>query len=155
MQVGSLTDSKPGIARFGGQRPRGKAAAETASGSPETEADAVLPAVYSITRRLRNDPRGLTADDRLLVWFTPATAAILRNLERRIRRELVGQRTLTPEGVRLENIAGIAAAFYVALFGFARKLAARGIWVGGIVPLGHEVREHKLVIEEDEVRSSF
>jgi site-specific DNA recombinase len=36
------------------------------------------------------------------------------------------------------------------------KLAAskrRGIWVGGIVPLGYEVRERKLVVKEDEVQT--
>ena len=36
------------------------------------------------------------------------------------------------------------------------KLAAskrRGIWVGGIVPLGYEVRERKLVIREDEAQT--
>src|SRR3954465_15531020 len=35
------------------------------------------------------------------------------------------------------------------------KLAAskrRGIWVGGIVPLGYEVRERKLVVREDEAQ---
>lgn len=89
-----------------------------------SEADAVMPVVHSITRRLRNDPRGLSTGDPLLGWFTPGAAATLRNLERRIRRELVGQRTITASGVRLENIAGIAAIFYVALFGLARKLAA-------------------------------
>lgn len=89
-----------------------------------SEADAVLPVAHSITRRLRNDPRGLSIDDPLLCWFTPETAATLRNIERRIRRELVGERTLTPEGVHLENMAGLAAAFYVALFDLARKLAA-------------------------------
>jgi site-specific DNA recombinase len=36
------------------------------------------------------------------------------------------------------------------------KLAAskrRGIWVGGIVPLGYEVRERKLVVREDEAQT--
>src|SRR5215217_1763361 len=36
------------------------------------------------------------------------------------------------------------------------KIAAskrRGIWVGGIVPLGYEVRERKLVIREDEAKT--
>jgi hypothetical protein len=89
-----------------------------------SEADAVIPVAHAITSRLRGDPRGLSAQDPLLNWFTPATAATLRNLERRIRRELVGERTLTPQGVRIENIAGLAAAFYVALFAVARKLAA-------------------------------
>jgi hypothetical protein len=89
-----------------------------------SEADAVLPLARAIKSRLRGRPRGLSAEDPLLDWFTPATAATLRNLERSIRRELVGERTLNPEGVRLENIAGAAAAFYVALFGVARRLAA-------------------------------
>jgi hypothetical protein len=89
-----------------------------------SEADAVLPLARAVTSRLRGDPRGLAAADPLLDWFTPATAATLRNLERRIRRELVGVRTITPQGARLENIAGTAAAFYVALFGVARQLAS-------------------------------
>src|SRR5215210_8427072 len=36
------------------------------------------------------------------------------------------------------------------------KLAAskrRGIWVGGIVPLGYEVRERKLTVREDEAQT--
>lgn len=89
-----------------------------------SEADAVLPLAHAITCRLRGDPRGLSAKDPLLAWFGPDTAATLRNIERRIRRELLGERTLTPQGARLENIAGLAAAFYVALFGVARRLAA-------------------------------
>ena len=89
-----------------------------------SEADAVVPIAHAVTSRLRGDPRGLSIEDPLLNWFSPATAATLRNIERRIRHELVGKRTVTPQGIRIENIAGLAAAFYVALFGVARKLAA-------------------------------
>jgi hypothetical protein len=79
---------------------------------PSSEADAVLPLAHAVTSRLIGEPRGLSAGEPLLDWFTPQTAATLRNLERRIRRELVGERTLALQGVRLENIASTAAAFY-------------------------------------------
>jgi SAM-dependent methyltransferase len=89
-----------------------------------SEADAVLPLAHAVTRRLRGRHRELATEDPLLDWFTPKAAAILRNIERAIRCELVGMRTLTLKGPRLENIASIAAAFYVALFSVARRLAA-------------------------------
>ncbi len=67
----------------------------------------------------------LRPDDPLLWWFEPAAAALVRALERRIRGQLVGERTLTPDGVKLDHISGFAATFYVALFSVCRQMAAR------------------------------
>jgi len=50
------------------------------------------------------------------LWFNRPTASAIRALERRIRHQLVGERTVTTAGLKLENISGIAATFYVSLF---------------------------------------
>lgn len=89
-----------------------------------SEADAVEAFARDLIRGLRADSRALDIRDPLLWWFAPATAAVIRSIERRIRQQLVGLRTATPEGVRLNKMASIAATFYVALFSVARSLAA-------------------------------
>lgn len=91
---------------------------------PQSEADAVEALARDITKGVRADVRSLGADDPLLHWFAPSTAALIRSLERRIRHLLVGDRTITPEGLRLENLASVAATFYVALFSVCRFLSA-------------------------------
>lgn len=89
-----------------------------------SESDSLQPLAHDIIRRVRADPRILRANDPLLWWFEPSTAALLRALERRIREQLVGRRTLTPDGVKLDQISGFAATFYVALFSVCRLIAA-------------------------------
>ncbi len=91
---------------------------------PSSEADSLEPFARDTVKGVRADLRLLRPGDPLLWWFEPTTAALIRGLERRIRRQLVGGRTLTPGGVRLDHISGIAATFYVALFSICRQLAA-------------------------------
>ena len=62
------------------------------------------------------------ADDPLICWFKKPAAAVLRGVERRFRDHLIGNRTLTSEGVKLDQMSGLAATFYVALFTVCRQL---------------------------------
>jgi hypothetical protein len=89
-----------------------------------TEADSMAPLARETLKGLRADPRGLTVDDPLLWWFERPTAALIRAIERRIREQLIGDLTLAPTGLKLDNISGLAATFYVALFSVCRTLAA-------------------------------
>jgi hypothetical protein len=92
---------------------------------PPSEADSIEPLTREMMKGLRTDTRILAADDPLLGWFNRPAAAILRAIERRICDHLIGERTLTSDGVKLENISGLAASFYVALFSVCRELTAR------------------------------
>lgn len=89
-----------------------------------SEVDSLEPLARDTVKGVRADPRILRPDDPLLWWFESPTAALVRALERRIRGQLVGGRTLTADGVKLDHISGLAATFYVALFSVCRQLAA-------------------------------
>ncbi len=91
---------------------------------PPSEADSLESLARETVKGVRADQRILRPDDPLLWWFEPAAAALVRALERRIRGQLVGERTLTPDGVKLDHISGFAATFYVALFSVCRQMAA-------------------------------
>lgn len=91
---------------------------------PPSEADSIEPLARETVRGVRADRRGLSADDPLLSWFEEQSAALIRSLERRIREQLVGGRTLMPTGTCMEQLSGLAATFYVALFAVCRRLAA-------------------------------
>ncbi|MGO1077126.1 hypothetical protein [Inquilinus sp. CA228] len=90
---------------------------------PPSEADALEPLARKIIDGIRADSRFLELDDPLLWWFDRPAAALIRALERRIRDQLVGELTLTREGVRFDKMASMAAAFYVALFSVCRQMA--------------------------------
>ncbi|MER9630984.1 hypothetical protein [Mesorhizobium sp. M0296] len=90
---------------------------------PPSEADSLEPLGRETVKGIRADQRILQPEDPLLWWFEPATAALIRALERRIRSQLVGERTSTPDGVRLDHISGLAATFYVALFSVCREMS--------------------------------
>ena len=90
---------------------------------PPSEADSLEPWARDTVKGVRADLRILKPRDPLLWWFKRPTAALIRALERQIREQLVGDQTLTPDGVKLENISGFAAAFYVALFSLCRQMA--------------------------------
>jgi hypothetical protein len=92
---------------------------------PPSEADSIVSLAADTIKGVRADVRSLEADDPLLWWFNRPTASAIRALERRIRRQLVGDRTVTADGLKLENISGLAATFYVALFSVCRHLTAR------------------------------
>jgi len=92
---------------------------------PPSEADSIVPLATDTIKGVRADPRSLDANDPLLWWFNRPTASAIRAIERRIRHQLVGDRTVTNEGLKLENISGLAATFYVALFSVCRHLTIR------------------------------
>lgn len=89
---------------------------------PTSEADSLEPLARDTVKNVRADPRALKSCDPLLWWFKQPTAALIRALERRIRRQLVGDHMLTPDGVKLDHISGFAATFYVALFALCREM---------------------------------
>lgn len=92
---------------------------------PPSEADTLDSLARETVKGVRADRRILLPDDPLRWWFEPAAATVVRALERRIRGQLVGERTLTPDGVKLDHISGFAATFYVALFSVCRQMSAR------------------------------
>lgn len=89
-----------------------------------SEADSLEPLARETVKGVRADQRILRPNDPLLWWFEPAAAALIRALEHRIRKQLVGERTSTTDGVKLDHISGFAATFYVALFSVCRQMAA-------------------------------
>lgn len=91
---------------------------------PRTEADSLEPLARDIVKALRGNRHKVKPGDPLLNWFTLPTAALVRALERRIRERFLGDMTLSTTGLKLENISGLAATFYVALFSVCRRLAA-------------------------------
>jgi DNA modification methylase len=91
---------------------------------PRSEADSLEPLARKILKGLRGNQSLVKPDDPLLNWFTLPTATLARALERRIQDHFLGDMTLSASGVKLENISGLAATFYVALFSVCRHLAA-------------------------------
>lgn len=92
---------------------------------PSSEADSIEPLAKEIVRSIRPDSNSLDLDDPLTWWFGNGTAAVIRAIEQIIRRRLVGAMTMSPTGLHLERISGLAATFYVALFTVCRELATR------------------------------
>jgi hypothetical protein len=92
---------------------------------PPSEADSIVPLAKETVRGIRADLCSVSASDPLLWWFNKPTTSVIRTLEHRIRRRLIGERTVTAEGLKLENMSGLAAAFYVALFSVCRHLTTR------------------------------
>jgi len=91
---------------------------------PPSEADSIEPLAREIVRFSQLDRESLDNREPLSLWFSNETAALLRGIERGIRRRLVGGMTITPEGIKLDRLSGLAATFYVALFTVCRELAA-------------------------------
>lgn len=89
-----------------------------------TEADSIEPLARELLKGVRSTGT-VDNDDPLLHWFNRPSAIVLRNVERRFREHLIGGRTITPEGVRLDHMSGLAATFYVALFSVCRQLTER------------------------------
>lgn len=91
---------------------------------PPSEADHLRPLAATILSHAHSAPPTLRADDTLLGWFDPTTAAFVRGIEQNIRRSLVGSMTKSLDGVHLDRISGTAATLYVALFAACRRLVA-------------------------------
>ncbi|MBL8806186.1 MAG: site-specific DNA-methyltransferase [Rhodospirillales bacterium] len=92
---------------------------------PPSEADSIESLAREMLKTVRGDDKLVSDDDPLLGWFYRPTAIFIREIERRIRVHLIGDRTVTPGGPKLENISGLAATFYVALFSVCRHLTGR------------------------------
>ena len=91
---------------------------------PPSEADSIEPLAREVAESAMQDREPLSKEEPLVAWFSDKTATHIRAIERTIRRRLVGTMTITPTGPRLENISGLAATFYIALFTACRELAA-------------------------------
>ncbi|HEY1774026.1 MAG TPA: DNA methyltransferase [Gammaproteobacteria bacterium] len=89
---------------------------------PPSEADSLESLALEITKGLRGNMELLEPEDPLLDWFNTDTSALIRSLELRIQRHLLGELTKTQQGTKFENVSGLAATFYVALFTVARNL---------------------------------
>ena len=89
---------------------------------PRTEADSLEPLAREVIKGLRSNRRLVKPNDPLLNWFTLPTAALVRALEHRIQENFLGDMTLSAAGLNLQNISGLAATFYVALFSTCRYL---------------------------------
>ena len=89
-----------------------------------SEADSLVPLSAEILRRSNNQAIQCNSDDPLLWWFRTDTANCIRSIETSIRTTLVGDLTLTQNGVNFDRISSLASSFYVALFNLAKELAA-------------------------------
>lgn len=122
---------------------------------PASEADSIDPIrskVLKSSRTLRHD---LSSEDPLLIWFGRETARIIRSIEESIRNHLVGPTTITSEGLRLENLSGMAAVFYVSLFSTCRLMGAK-FQSSNPTWLRHpRVGERRLAFSRDRVEDSF
>ena len=83
---------------------------------PYTEADSLMPLAEDILESSRRARMKVQANEPLLGWFEAATATYIRNVERSLRRLLVGNATITSGGTDLSRLSSMAAALYVALF---------------------------------------
>jgi hypothetical protein len=92
---------------------------------PPSEADSIEPLAREMLKGSRVRDSLLVDDDPLLGWFNRPTAALLRTIERQVCDHLIGERTITAGGTKLESISGLAATFYVALFSVCRQLTER------------------------------
>jgi hypothetical protein len=91
---------------------------------PPSEADSIEPLAKEIVRFAQQGKEPID-DEPLSWWFADNTSASIRAIERSLRRQLVGEMTVTPTGTNLDRISGLAATFYVALFSVCRKLTSR------------------------------
>jgi DNA modification methylase len=91
---------------------------------PVSEADSIEPLAQGIVRAARPNVGRISGEEPLCAWFTVETAASIRSLERSIAKRLLGRMTLTTDGANFDNLSGLAATFYVALFNVCRALAS-------------------------------
>jgi hypothetical protein len=91
---------------------------------PPSEADSIEPLAKEIVR-FAQQGKEPNDDEPLSSWFADNASASIRAIERSLRRQLVGEMTVTPTGTNLDRISGLAATFYVALFSVCRKLTSR------------------------------
>jgi DNA modification methylase len=120
-----------------------------------SEADSINPIKLKVLKSSRTLRHDLSSEDPLSIWFGPETARIIRSLEESIRSHLVGSSTITPEGVKLENLSGMAAAFYVSLFSTCRSMGAK-FQSSNPTWLRHpRIGERRLSVSREKVEASF
>lgn len=89
-----------------------------------SDADSLVPICRSILSCHKTCEAALP-DDPLLMWFGQETTNHIRSLEQAICTQLVGPWTISDCGLKLENLSGVAAVFYVALFSVCRSAGLR------------------------------
>lgn len=90
-----------------------------------TEADSLIPLCKKVLASSRTKRRNISPTDPLLAWFGNETGRTIRAIEQSICEHLVGASTKSEASLHLENLSGLAAAFYVALFSLCRSVGAR------------------------------
>lgn len=88
---------------------------------PVVDLDSIYPLLKKIIKEAHQNIK-LEVDEPLLQWFSPISASIIRSLERSIRTNLIGNLTITTQGICWDNLSSIAATFYVGLFNICRGL---------------------------------
>lgn len=121
---------------------------------PHSEADTLRPLGSRVVREAGHTP-GAIEGDPLLVWFSDRTASYLRAIEASIRGHLLGALTLTPKGARLDQMSGLAATNYVALFSIARDLTKRFRSSNPTWLRRPAASEERVDIQEDEIAIRF
>ena len=92
-----------------------------------TEVGRLLPTAHQLITSAQPLRKHFTKDDPLTEWLVPSTASFIRALEMAIRSTLTsakGHRALLSRR-DVDRISSLAAFFYVALFGVARRLLGR------------------------------
>lgn len=89
-----------------------------------SEADSLQPLAATILSRSRTGQILISGNDPLTTWFDPRTARIIRSIEGSIRKSLLGDRSITIDGINIDKISSIAATLYVALFTTCRELVS-------------------------------
>jgi hypothetical protein len=90
---------------------------------PSSEADSLVPVASKILEAAYRSKAKVPLNDPLLGWFDEPSAALIRNVDKAIRNQLVGVMTLgSDSAVNLGRMSGLAATMYVTLFSLCRNL---------------------------------
>jgi len=91
---------------------------------PPTEADSIRPLGLEIVRAAANDSDQLDPADPLNDWFSPKSARYIRAIEASLHHHLVGGLGVNVVATNFDNLSGLAATNYVALFSVCRDLTS-------------------------------
>lgn len=122
---------------------------------PYSETDALVPLASDILNSARRSKAKLQRADALLGWFDPTTATHIRNVERSLRKLLVGNMTITNDGTNLSRLSSVAAALYVALFTTCRSYLKRFTTSNPTWMRIPDVARQNVIIAKDVFESSF
>jgi hypothetical protein len=87
---------------------------------PGSEASSLASLCSAVIKGAQELALDVEDDEPLLAWFSPASAKLLRALERSCGKLFISR----TEAWRIDQISTLAAVFYTALFAVARKLAS-------------------------------